>query len=117
MNPPRSRKTPSVNIIRQQFRKHPVRSNQQWADEWGISRERVRQLRSELGLPPFSQIARQIRAEQRATRAAEESLRKSRLSDRVCPVDGALVPVSRDLTCSSGCAEVYRSTFTHRVSR
>jgi len=117
MTPPQSRKAPPVNTLPGLFKKHPIRSNQEWAPEWGISRERVRQLRVELGLPPFSKIARQIRAEQRQLRAAEETARRSRLSVRVCPVDGSLVPVSRDLTCSSECAEVYRSTFVHRVQR
>ena len=117
MTPPQSRKSPPVNDLPALFKKHPIRSNQEWADLWDISRERVRQLRKEVGLPPFSQIARQIRAEQKQLRAAEESARRSRLSDRVCPVDGSLVPVSRDLTCSPECAHTYRSTFTHRVDR
>ena len=112
-----SRGAPPVKEQRLAFRAEPTKSNQDWATEWGISRERVRQLRKQLGLAPSSQIQRQIRAEEKARVDAAKAIDKARLSDRICPVDAAPVPVSRDLTCSSKCAGVYRSTFRYRVNR
>ncbi len=112
-----SRCVPNVNGQRASFRQHPTRTNQEWADDWGVSREYVRRLRKALGFAPTSQILRQVRAEQRARAEAVKAIAAAQLSDRVCPVDGAPVPVSRKLTCSSECAGVYRSTFTYRVKR
>ena len=112
-----SQGAPPVKEQRAAFRQHPQRSNQEWATEWGISRERVRQLRKQLGLAPSSQIARQVRAEHKARQQAEKAIERARLSDRICPVDAAPVPVSRDLTCSAKCAATYRATFRYRVTR
>ncbi len=117
MNKSSSRGAPPVKEQRAAFRSEPSKTNQGWATEWGISRERVRQLRKALGLAPSSQIQRQIRAEKKARDDAAKAIDKARLSDRICPVDAAPVPVSRDLTCSSKCAGVYRSTFLYRVNR
>lgn len=111
------RVTPPVKRLRVLFRQHPSRSNQDWADEWGVTRERVRQIRSELGLPPFSQIRRQISAENRERRRADEAMRRARLSDRLCPVCQGLVPVLRRLTCSPKCAHLYRTVWKYRAKR
>lgn len=117
MTKPSSQGAPPVNQQKAWFRQYPTRTNQDWATEWGISRERVRQLRKALGLAPSSQIRRLLRAEAKARADAQKAIDKARLSDRICPVDSAPVPVSRKLTCSSKCAGVYRSTFTYRVTR
>ena len=117
MTPTESRTGLTSNQLRSAFKQHPKRNNQEWANLWGISKEAVRKLRKTRGLAPTSQILRQIRAEEHAKKNAAKAVEAALLSDRMCPVDGALVPVRRKLTCSSKCAQVYRSTFVHRVTR
>ncbi len=117
MTPTESHRNLTSKQLRVTFLEHPKRNNQDWANRWGITKERVRQLRKSLGLAPSSQILRQIRAEDKAKADAAKAVEAARLSDRICPVDGAPVPVRRDLTCSSDCAQRYRSTFIHRVKR
>jgi len=112
-----SRRTPTDNQLRNLFAKYPLVSNQAWASEWGVSKEWVRRLRKRLGFAPSSQIAAQVRADRRARKEADKIVAASRLSGLVCPVDGALVPASRQVTCSSKCAETYRATFTYRTNR
>ena len=45
------RKAPSLEEARELFLEDPNKMLQQWADEWGVTHERVRQLRIESGVP------------------------------------------------------------------
>lgn len=45
------RKAPSLEEARELFLKDPNKMLQTWADEWGVTHERVRQLRIESGVP------------------------------------------------------------------
>lgn len=45
------RKAPSLDEARELFLENPNKMLQEWADEWGVTHERVRQLRIESGVP------------------------------------------------------------------
>ena len=45
------RKAPSLEEARELFLTDPNKMLQEWADEWGVTHERVRQLRIESGVP------------------------------------------------------------------
>jgi len=45
------RKAPSLEEARELFLEDPNKMLQEWADEWGVTHERVRQLRIESGVP------------------------------------------------------------------
>ena len=45
------RKAPSLDEARELFLENPNKMLQDWADEWGVTHERVRQLRIESGVP------------------------------------------------------------------
>ena len=45
------RKAPSLEEARELFSQNPNKMLQEWADEWGVTHERVRQLRIESGVP------------------------------------------------------------------
>lgn len=56
-----TRKTPTSGRARKLFIRHPFRSNQDWAVYWGVSRERVRQMRAEAHVPTRQAIAEAAR--------------------------------------------------------
>ena len=111
------RKTPPVSVMRRDLNRNSRRPNSYFAKKWGVSRERVRQLRCRLGFPPSSVIQTAVRAEAQAKKAAERAKMEATLSDRLCPVDGKPVPMLRRTTCSSECAELYRGNSRYRYQK
>ncbi len=108
------RKTPANSAMRRAIRRNPRATNVEWAEKWGVSRERVRQIRIRLGLPASSIVQKELRKSRVKQKEAERMRREAVLSDRLCPVDGLPVPEIRLTTCSSVCAREYRSNSKYR---
>ena len=115
--PTERRKTPPVSVMRRDLNRNTRRPNSYFAKKWGVSRERVRQLRSRLGFPASSVIQAAVRDEAKATKAAERAKMEATLSDRICPVDGKPVPMLRRTTCSTECATLYRGNSRYRYKK
>ncbi len=111
------RKTPSVSVMRRDLGRNSRRPNSYFAKKWGVSRERVRQLRAQLGFPASSVIQTAVQTEMKATRAADRAKLEATLSDRFCPVCDSPVPVLRRTTCSTGCATLYRGNSRYRYQK
>jgi len=54
---------PSYEQMEWLFKKYPNKTLRQWGKEWGISYERVRQLKEQIGLPPRGSFDEQIAEE------------------------------------------------------
>jgi hypothetical protein len=100
--------------MRRAFSRFPAKANTEWAKEWGISRERVRQIRQNMGFPPVSRSQQEERDRLREEQEAERQARLERLTDRECPVCGSPVPEVRITTCSSPCASKWRGNSKYR---
>ena len=47
---------PTTEEAKELFKKHPSKKLKDWANEWGVSVERVRQIKVEAGIKPMSEI-------------------------------------------------------------
>lgn len=107
-------KQPARSAMRRAFLRDPSRPNTEWAREWGISRERVRQIREKLGLEPVSTYQAREREQIREQQEQERQKLEAAFSDRECPICGNKVPALRKRTCSSPCAQKWRGNSKYR---
>lgn len=108
------RRAPPDSEIKRLVKRYPFRSNQEWASEWGVSRERVRQLRARLGLQTASDALTERRALTQAKRAKDRERLERKIKPTPCPVCGGPVPGTRQTTCSPGCAKAYSGNSKYR---
>lgn len=120
MDAPTSQR-PSLEEIRRLMRRHPEVPNAEWARRWGISRERVRQLRLKLKLPASADLRQRAREKRRSEILVERELRRQIMAAQTkpdpCPVCGGRVSGLRQVTCSPGCAERYAGNSKYRWRR
>jgi len=114
-------KRPPLKKIRYQLLRHPEITNAEWGRRWGISRERVRQLRVKLELPTSQSIQADLAVERQRQKEHEKRVREEVLGRQIrpdpCPVCGGKVTMLRKVTCSSGCARRYQANSKYRYRR
>ena len=92
--------------------------NIELARKYGVSRERIRQIRHRLGYAPMREIEAQRRKEQQTNRVEQDRQPAPGLSCRVC---GQPISVGRarttTVTCNPTCARAYRRNRSLRAQK